>query len=62
MLAWWLTRDSSAVVRLAARGGIFGAWTAWTFFNQGLEKKLRSEMIGRLPSWGRSCLVRFGIR
>ena len=62
ILTWWLTRDLSPVMRLGIGGGVFGLWTTWAFLRHGLEKMLRSQMADRLPNWGRSILVRAGIR
>jgi O-antigen/teichoic acid export membrane protein len=60
MLAWWLTRDGSAVMRLAARGGIFGLWTAWAFLQHGLSASLQMEIYRRAPRWSKPVFLRMG--
>ena len=58
VLAWWFTRDLTAILRLTLGGGVFGLWTVWAFLRHGLNPVLQRELAGRLPAWAQAILPR----
>lgn len=52
-LLYWLTADEPALLRLLARGAIFGLWITWVFLRHGLPTALKMEIYRRFPDWGK---------